>query len=494
MCLPVAKASSWLDPSSPSLPAFRALLALAILLAPGLLVHADAQGTPGFSVIALRRVGDDVTLELRANFDVRNVIVRLDSAGSILGTPDWERATWASGERATGTFHLLRDADSGRLVITYQTATGVTREQVESIFIPDPPSSGAGAARLLVTRATLAARAVSIELANVGDVEARPVVVSIEDTQQRKIATPYSRALDVLAAGATTRVPFDLLEDARDVVIALEYSGRTERTRVTLTATATTDDGTGDANVTLSTDLPFREVDVGRSADYAVSVRNLGRPALVQLAVAGLPSGYSARFFVGGSAVPSLYVDRNQTRQVTLTVTVPNSNAEVDRTVDFSLGASVNGTNAGRLAMGLAVRGVGKLEIDAEEPQAQLPQGGEAAFRVEVRNAGSAPLFNVELESRRPYGWTIRTEPRVLDRLDPGQSASFVVQARAPDVLAGGRYSLDVAAKTGDVASRFETLSMEVQEPASSGGWLWIVFLVIIAAILGFGAWWKWRA
>lgn len=468
-------------------------LLLALLTLPPVAVAETDETIPALAVIDVRRSGDDLVVLLRADRSVTAAKVRLESNGVTVGLPDWERAAWTRGERLDWTYKLLKDVDTATLVFGFTESYGVEREQRHTFYVPDPPpaTSTTGAPKVLVTQATAAGKAVAVDLQNVGDVEARGVVVSLEDAQQRKVGSPYSRTVAPIAPGASGRASFELLADSSQVVVALEYANRTERTTVTLLGRAVEE--TGEANVTLATDLPFREVDLGRSADYAVTVRNAGRPSLVQLQVEGLPQGYSARFFVGGSPVPSLYVDRNQTRGVTLTVTVPNSPQEVDRTVDFVLDALVNGTRAGRLEMGVAVRGVGRLEVSSAGEEQPLPAGGEASFRVQVKNAGSAPLFNVELDSRRPYGWTVRTEPRVLDRLDPNETATFTVRARAPDVLAGGRYTLDVAAKSGETASRFETLPMRVEEAESGGGWLWLVFLLIIAGILGFGAWWKWR-
>lgn len=475
-----------------------ALVVLLLLSLPAISWPAAAQGdadVPALTVMGLRRAGDDLTVHLRGDRAIAGIEVRLLSSGVTVGLPEWERAAWGAGEHANWTYRLLRDVDSATLVFTFTESYGTFREQQHTLYVPDAPpaSSTTGAAKVIVSQATAAARAVTVDLQNVGDVEARSVIVSLEDASQRKVASPYSRTVSFIAAGGGAQARFELLEDLRQVVVALEYGNRTERTTVTLLGTAAPEEA-GEANVTLSTDLPFREVDLGRAADYAVTLRNLGRPSLVQLSVEGLAQGYSARFFVGGSAVPSLYLDRNQTRQVTLSITVPNSADQVDQTVDFTLVARVNGTEAGRLSMGVAVRGVGRLEITATGEEQPLPPGGEATFRVEVRNVGSAPLFNVQLDSRRPYGWTVRTEPRTIDRLDPGQSGAFTVIARAPDVLAGGRYSMDVSATSGETVSLFETLSMEVEEPETGGGWLWIAFLVVIAGILGFGAWWRWRA
>lgn len=472
-----------------------AILLLALLLAPATALAQPDEVVHALVVIDVSRAGDDLLVKLRADRTVNDAKVRLESAGVTVGLPDWERASWTRGEQATWSFKLLKDVDSATLVMQFTETYGVDRTQTHTFYVPDPPpaTSTTGAPKVLVTQATVAGKAVAVDLQNAGDVEARGVVVSLEDASQRKVASPYSRTVaSIGGAGGTARVAFDLVSDMTQVVVALEYANRTERTTVTLLGRPA-EEAAGEANVSLSTDLPFREVDLGRSADYAVTVRNAGRPSLVQLSVEGLPQGYSARFFVGGSAVPSLYVDRNQTRQVTLTITVPNAPGEVDRTVDFALDALVNGTRAGRLEMGVAVRGVGKLDISSTGGEQALPAGGEASFRVTVRNTGSAPLFNVELDSRRPYGWTVRTEPRRVDRLDPNETATFTVNARAPDVLAGGRYSLDVSAKAGEATSTFETLQVNVEDAESGGGWLWLTFLLVIAAILGFGAWWKWR-
>lgn len=456
---------------------------------------------PGpLSLVDVARSGDTLTITMRANYDLSRVLVRLTAEGAVAGVPEWERQTWRAGETHAWDYKLLRDVTTATL--TWDLfQEGHPKVGSQEIHVPPRPPTPTPvpeptlAPRLVVTNATLDGTQARLSLTNVGDAAARNVVVALEDAEQTRIGSPLTRLLAALAAGATEQVDFVLARERTEVVVALEQANATTRTSVTLRRLDATE-GNGSAlpvNVSLSTDLPFREVDLGGSADFAVQVRNLGAPALVQLRVDGLPSGYSARFFVGGSAVPSLYLDRNQTRQATLTVTVPTSEAEVDRTADFTVLASVNGTQAGRLDMGVAVRGVGQLQVGSDEGEAPLAPGGIATFHVSVRNTGTAPLFNVELDSRRPYGWTVRTEPRRIDRLDPGDSSAVTVEVRAPDVIGGGRYAVDVAATAGDATSRYASLAMNVEEPEQGGGWVWGLLLVALAGILGFAAWAKWR-
>lgn len=453
---------------------------------------------PGITIMEATRVENNLTLDVRANRDFYNSVIRLVSGGTTAGLPQWEKASWRSGERASWTFTLLKDLDTVTVVHDFYEGQGAYRHQEENIFVPkyttpSPESPSTARARLVVTGAALATTSLRVDVLNHGDAAAEGLVVSLEDASNRKIGIPFARTVGTLAAGASTSARFDVDETLENVVVALSWANTTERTSVKVVRNATGASAGDEANVTLSTELPFREADIGRTVDYAVTVRNGGRPALVQIGVEGLASGYSARFFVGGSAVPSLYLDRNQTRQVTLSITVPNDADEVDRTLDFSVVARANETELARLAMGVAVRGVGSLVLGGASGEASVPPGGGARFDVTVRNAGTAPLFDVEFDSRRPYGWTVRTEPRRVDRLDPGEVATAIIEVRAPDVIGGGRYTVDVAARAGDVASRYQSLPVVVVEPEEGGALLWVAFLVGIAGILGAGAWWKWR-
>ena len=447
------------------------------------------------TLMGVSRSQNVLTVSMRANEDLRESTVRLMSGGAIAGLPEWQRVNWTAGERAEWQYELLRDVQTATLAWEVRPSAGVARAGSADIQIPAPREVATeGAPRLVVTGAALRGTSAVVNVSNYGDGEARNVVVALEDAQQKRIAAPLTRVVGVLPPGAQATLEFALPEDLVDVVVALDQGNQTVRTLVTLRQLGASSNGTSDVlNVTLTTDLPFREVDLGRSADYAVQVRNGGAPSLVQLRVEGLPQGYSARFFVGGSAVPSLYLDRNQTRQATLSVTVPSSRDEVDRTVDFEVIASVNGTEAERLAMGIAVRGVGQLEVSSSDGEALIPAGGQATFQVTIRNSGSAPLFNVELDSRRPYGWTVRVEPRRIDRIEPGASAAVSVEVRSPDVIGDGRYSVDVAARSGETTSRYVSLALNVDEPEQGGGWVWGLLLVLILGILGFAGWWKWR-
>lgn len=451
---------------------------------------AAAQTSDAFAVVSISRSGDVVFFELKAIRYTFDPTFSLTAGGQLAALPERTTGQWATGDVRTLNFTLLDPAlTSASIAIRWrESATTIT----QSIAVPIPKSGATpppttGAPRLLVFGATLAGRALTIDVANSGNASSREALVSVEDEAGRKIGVPYYRSLPALAPQSRRTVAFDVPDSLATAVVAIEHDGATARTAVAVRKATSGGDSTPGpvaANVSIATDLPFREVDVGRTVDWALTVKNSGRLALVTLEASGLPSGYSARFFVGGSAVPSLYLDRNATRQVTLSITVPNAASEVDRTADFAVVARVNGTEAARLATGLAVRGVGKLEIEGAELSATLPPGGTETFTVTVKNTGSAPLFNVQLDSRRPYGWTLRFDPRTLDRLDPGESQSVTVEVRAPDVVGPGRYTTDLTAKNADQSSRAITLAVEVAEPSSGGSWLWLVFLGAIGVVL----------
>lgn len=470
------------------------LLLLILVAAPLAPPPAAAQTSDAFALLSVARAGDVVTVELKAIRYVFDPTFSLTADGALAALPERTTGQWKTGDVGKLNFTLI-DPALARATLSMRWIDSSGSSITHTISFPVPARSSspppAGAPRLLVASATLAGRTLDVEISNGGTAGSKSVLVSVEDEGGRKIGSPFYRDLAPIAAGRSATARFDVPDSLASVVVAVEHDGATARTAVVVRRTSATTGGgtpTPATNVSLATELPFREVDVGRTVDYALTVRNSGRLALVQLEAIGLPSGYSARFFVGGSAVPSLYLDRNQTRQVTLSITVPNAAAEVDRTVDFSVRAMVNGTEAARLNAGLAVRGVGKLEIASGELFANVPPGGTGTFTVTVRNTGSAPLFDVQLDSRRPYGWTLRFDPRTLDRLDPGQSASVSVEVRAPDVVGPGRYTTDLTAKTGDVTSRATTLAMEVEEPGGGASWLWIVFLAAIGGVLALAA------
>lgn len=470
---------------------------LAMLLAPALAGPVQANA-PEWSVISIERAGNDVTFRLRANSDMRNVSVALVQGETVVGLPEQEHASWPSGETRTATYTLLKNVDSATLRFRFLFPSGFVATRTVDVYIParvDSGSSQGSGARVLVMDAVLDKTDLSVELSNVGDASTGLLLVSVEDAQQRKIATPYYRSISSMKASTASAVSFTVAADTRDVVLALEYQNKTERTpfRVRLAeGGAGGGASAGAANVSLSTDLPFREVDIGRSVDYAITVKNTGGLALVQLEADGLPAGYSARFFVGGSAVPSLYLDRNQTRQLTLSLTVPNSDEEVDRTIEFDVVARSNGTELARQPMGLAVRGIGKLVLIALDDPGTIPPGGQARSKVTVRNSGSAPLFDIEMDSRRAYGWTVRFEPARIDRLDPGESRDVTVEVRAPDVISSGNYATDVSARAGDQSAPWSTLSVDVEsDKEGSGGWLWLLFGGLMVGTLGFAAWKK---
>lgn len=478
-------------------PTRRSVLAVLVLvLAPGLAVPtAGAQSSP-FSVHSVTRDGDNLTIGFAATSYAFGVTVSLSSGGSLVALPEQYVEHWEGGESKTFTFTLLRDVESATVTFRW-SVSGESRSQSVTVPVPSRDAPTEGTPRLLVTAATLAGTALTVNVTNVGDGPTGGIVASIEDNAGRKIGSPYFRTMDSVAAGASSAVGFVAPKDLQQVTVVLEYASRTERVTVVVRHSDAGGGGdvggVGETNVTLTTELPFREVEVGRTVDYSVRVANSGRAGLVRLSVDGLPSGYTSRFYVGGSSVPSILLAENQSRQITLSITVPNSDAEVDRLVEFDVVASVNGTASARLEAGVTVRGSGKLELTGTDASAGAPAGGTATFTVTVTNTGSAPVFDVELDSRRLYGWTVRVEPPRVDRLDPGESTSLTVELRAPDVIGPGRYPTDLTARAGDVSSRAYSVSVEVEGDAGGGGWLWLLFVGAMTGTLGFAAWWRRR-
>lgn len=419
-------------------------------------VAAVATTPQGEVTITISNVGDGPATNATAHLE--------DAAGTRLGTPiAIALPTLAAGARSTLAFQLPRSLGSVRLVLSHDHDTRT--------FILDLPASNDAARLELVQASADDDGTAEFGIAHLGGEALDELIAHLETPEGRRIGEPAALYLGRLVAGGYARASFAVPDDTTEVALVLAHANGTRTFNVTLSEGSA---AAGESEVTLETELPSREGQVGSTASYAIELTNEGDEALVDLRVDGLPEGYAATFSVGGSAARAVVVPEGETRTVTLAVAIPHSaSRDAGTTLDFDVVASVTGAEAAKATLSLAVKGAARLELAGQNWFTTIEPGASTTVRVNVRNTGSALTRDIEMAISAPAGWRVTFSPSTIESLAPDASRDVDLSIEPPADAGAGRYVLDVSASGADANARARSLSVEIaKEETSRIGWL----------------------
>jgi len=215
--------------------------------------------------------------------------------------------------------------------------------------------------------------------------------------------------------------------------------------------------------VTLTTPYPAVEVAPGAKVNLTVSIgtASAGR---VDLAVADVPTGWTATIRGGGFLVNSVQSDGAKPTDVTLDISVPvDAQSGVQR---ITLRATSDGSTA-TLPVDIRVtpNAAGEVNLTTDFPE--LKGSSSASFKFNLTLGNDTPddlTFGVVASG--PAGWTV--DAKVTSQaqaasaiVKAGDSTAIEVTAQAPDVATAGVYPISVDATSGDKTAHAD-LSVEV--------------------------------
>ena len=312
------------------------------------------------------------------------------------------------------------------------------------------------------------------------------------------IAIPYERVLPRLAGGARVRTTFRLVRDATDLVVALDYAGRTEERRILLES-----DG-GGAGILLYLPQPAQEADLGAQATYEVTVERVRDDvSAVRVAVEGLPPAATAevRAADGDARLTVLrFALGERTKRLRVLVTLPNDEGggvRVDTTLRFSVAAEPTaegavgtrafGAAAARVEAELVPRGIGRAELRLAAGWVESRAGDSTRMSATVRNAGTRALAGVRLTTEAPPGWRIEAHPSTLTSLAVGTDVPVTVLVTPDPAATTGDYEarLRLEGGAGERPLESEPRVLRVHIAPAGRGWsAWLVAGVLALVVL----------
>jgi len=208
--------------------------------------------------------------------------------------------------------------------------------------------------------------------------------------------------------------------------------------------------------VTLYTPYTKISVPPGESIDYSVDViNNSGSVRNAEIAVAGLPEGWSYELKSGGWTVEQISVLPKEKKNLSFKVQVPY---RVEKgTYRFQIVAK----GAGQLPLTVVVseQGTFKSEFNTDQANMEGAANSTFTFNSTLRNPSSEEQV-YSLRAQLPQGWNalFRANGKQVSSVNvgPGQTQNITIELDPPDHLGAGKYKIPVVASTSGMSSNLE--------------------------------------
>jgi uncharacterized membrane protein len=207
------------------------------------------------------------------------------------------------------------------------------------------------------------------------------------------------------------------------------------------------------ANVNITANYPGVVADPGDTASFALQV-TASTQGVVDLAVEGIPDGWTATFRGGNSVVNKVTAGPDLEPELRLDVTIPTGT--VDGDYPLTVRAS-SGTETATLPLLVTVQGgaTGSVTLTPDASGLRGPANVTFTFNVEVKNDTPAEV-QLELDAEGPIGWTVDARPQGQSQatsisVNSGATGRVTVTATPPSNAAAGNYDLRLTARGGGI-------------------------------------------
>lgn len=321
------------------------------------------------------------------------------------------------------------------------------------------------------------------------------IYVSLVDNETKTIiGSPYEYRVPAVELGQLATADFELLKDAENLTVSLNYNNRKDEKNIYLKKDAS-------VNVIDISSMQFsQEADLSSKATYDLTLERFSTSDDVyRLEVLDLPRQISYDFLDGESKVTQIkFAQGVNVKKLSLQVYLPDRDDEqvvIDQPIKFQVQTltALNGEKAGSENLEIIPRGKGRIEVRANNLYHETTTGQEVAMEVKVRNGGSRRLDNVKLTTEKPLGWETTIVPDVISSLEPEKEVTVQITITPPED--GGVGAQEVKIKTEAMAdnrkvdTEDKTIRIQVNAATSILGTLALILLLIgfIGGIVWFG-------
>jgi uncharacterized repeat protein (TIGR01451 family) len=202
----------------------------------------------------------------------------------------------------------------------------------------------------------------------------------------------------------------------------------------------------------LTTPYPAVSVAPGSKASFDLTVVTTN-PTRVDLALSGVPEGWTATLNGGGYVVSAVLAQASAPPTVRLDVKVPDTAAA--NTYHLQVSASSGGLRSDLgIDVNVSTSAAGDVTLTTDFPSLQGPSSQTFSFNLTLRN-DTAQDLTFGLNAQGPTGWTVTAKPTsqtqaATFQVNAGDSAGVTVTADPPTDVAAGSYKITVSGTAGD--------------------------------------------
>lgn len=319
------------------------------------------------------------------------------------------------------------------------------------------------------------------------------IYVSLVDNETKTIiGSPYEYRVPSIDLGQLATADFELLKDAENLTVSLNYNNRKDEKNIYLKKDAS-------VNVIDMSSMQFsQEADLSSKATYDLTLERFSTSDDVyRLEVLDLPRQITYDFLDGESKVTQIkFAQGVNVKKLSLQVYLPDRDDEqvvIDKPLKFQVQAMTasNGEKAGSENLEIIPRGKGKIEVRANNLYHETTTGKEVAMEVTVRNGGSRRLDNIKLTTEKPLGWETKIVPDVIGSLEPEKEAKVQITIIPPEE--GGVGAQEVKIKTEAMADNrkvdTEDKTIRIQVNASTSVWGTLALILLLVGFVGGIVW-----
>ncbi len=227
-----------------------------------------------------------------------------------------------------------------------------------------------------------------------------------------------------------------------------------------------------------SSDQPNMEGAADATFTFNTELRN--RTAAEQLYAlrADAPRGWNVVFKPNYKQATSVNIAPNATSNITVEINPPDQIKAGTYTIPVM--ATTSSTSA-KLDLEVVITGSYNMELTTPTGRlsTDITAGDEEKVELVVKNTGSSPLTDISLSASTPVNWEVEFDPKTVEKIEPGETASVKATIRADKKAIAGDYVTTLRANTPEASSE---ASFRVSVKTSML-WGWIGLLIILIAL-----------
>ena len=246
------------------------------------------------------------------------------------------------------------------------------------------------------------------------------------------------------------------------------------------------------AKLSMKTRLPALRGTPKSNFEYTFTVSNDSGKDLVVRFAAESPRGFQPTFTeaYGSNEINQIPIEAGQTKDIKVRIGLPRDVAAGDYTVRVR--ATAENVTA-EAPVTLQITGSPTLKVSGRDGRLSgaAEAGTDSPVVMIVSNEGSAVAEDIELTGSMPSGWKVEFDPKLIDKLPPGEKKEVTARITPTAKALAGDYiaTLRAAAKAGDSASADFRISVTTST-------LWgivgvaviaVALLVLVGAVARFG-------